>query len=119
MEPLDQTLLLAGLREPAAAALALAMYLPTAAVERAAETVGGVLALLRRHGRRRLHLATDALADTRTADETAILRLFDAIAARDDRLAVLLLQWLVRPAGQAALASLAARLVHVRPGLAN
>ena len=119
MGPLDQTLLLAGLREPAAAALALAMFLPGGAVDRAAETVRGVLALLHSHGRRRLHLAADALAETRTADETAILRLFDAISTRDDRLALLLLQWLVRPAGQAALASLAARLVRVSPGLAN
>ncbi len=119
MGPLDQTLLLAGLRDPATAALALAMYLPGGAVDRAAEAVRGVLGLLHSHGRRQLNLATDALAETRTADETAILRLFDAISVRDDRLALLLLQWLVRPAGQVALASLAARLVRVSPEAAS
>ncbi|MGI4945135.1 MAG: hypothetical protein ACRYHQ_32000 [Janthinobacterium lividum] len=118
MSVLEQCLLLVALRDPDSAALAYSMHLPFSSAEAAAESVLRMLALLHRHGRHPPRLSSDPGAEAVTSDETAILRLFGAMGSGDYGLAALLLQWLVRPDGQAALGSAAARLARTTPALA-
>ncbi len=115
MSTITSSLLLVALRDPSVAALAFGMHLPFSAAEAAAEAAERILLLLRRHGRRPPRLQADPGAEALTADETAVLRLLAALAAGERALAGLLLQWLVRPTGQAALAGEVGRLLRAAP----